>query len=787
MILFFKPREIIEFLKENKEENKKLEEKLGIGFVSTITSSYDKTFFEKFSTRGDFISYLYDVYCYIKYVDESFNPEIKADVYNDNKNCTFLGKTCQITPEIVANFFYQKEDLIETYKNVNQNTLELPENNTSIALKGDVSIDEAEEQKTLVENEIEKLKQEQEKQLELLKQEFKLKESQLKQQMAEKMASTVKDLCDSKDKIAKMERYLYRYLSYNGYSFKLEQIAKGDDAPKDAKLVIFQKIRYLDEELPKLASYDKIISSVNFEDFSNFEKILADNYVVRDYFLPSKKCCVAFQLSKNKTKTVGSFSYQAEVMSNPKNQKDVRTWIHYVESSYEIANWNKLGIYFRNGENIYIAWLDEDKITIQGDSLFLSNADFNKRENKFETSFRQLQDLSSTKEEDKGDVMLNNLKTVEYNYDEKIKLEDKFSARLYVLDIIQGIIDNQPEILGMPLEQNVAKALMEKSYKDIIFNNADNYIQNIKWKNFEEIYKEFAPKEICLNEPIYVCVNDDGKDRGRIGSSQRRTDFASINRGITKINLIQYEDNYYFYRRLNKEDFIKIPENEIEMSLKGLNFYLISNELLTDYNTILQSSWRLKLVQYLKNGKKHELSMITYRTKPNENKKHPWEDDMVDVMAFAIDNFDETDYFQIEFSLYSLKTTKKQEEPLESRIVKKKKSQWSSELEEIEQNKVHEELINYFSRELQHGFKEDLSKRKRNIYYYVEGGHFGQANVRIYKDEFFSIKNMTNEHIAYMINNKIKLPRLSETESLNALLNIKINLEESNKKKKKKE
>ena len=55
MILFFKPREIIEFLKENKEENKKLEEKLGIGFVSTITSSYDKAFFEKFSTRGDFI------------------------------------------------------------------------------------------------------------------------------------------------------------------------------------------------------------------------------------------------------------------------------------------------------------------------------------------------------------------------------------------------------------------------------------------------------------------------------------------------------------------------------------------------------------------------------------------------------------------------------------------------------------------------------------------------------------------------------------------------------------
>ena len=436
MILFFKPRTLIEFLKNNKDDRKILEEKLGIGFVSTITKSYNKAFFEKFSSNEGILSYLYNVYCYIEHADKDFNPEVKVDINNNKNYCSFFGKSYPITPEIIANFFYEKEDLLESYK----------DNNTSIALKGDISIDEAEENKAYVEEEIERLKQEQEKELELLKQEFKLKESKLKQQMAERMASTVKNLCESKDKIAKMERYLYRYLTYNGHSFNLVQIAKGENAPKNAKLVIWQKVRYLDEELPKLATYDSIINSVDFSNFSNFEKLLANNYIIRNYFLPSEKSCVAFQLSRNKLRTLGSFSYEAEVISNPHNQKSVRTWINYIESSYELTNWNKLGIYFRNGENIYIAWLDEDKISIQGDSLFLSKSDTDNNEDEFKTSFREAQDLSLVKEEDKGDVMLNNLKNVEHNYDEKIKLEDKFSARLYILDVIQGIIDNQQDI-----------------------------------------------------------------------------------------------------------------------------------------------------------------------------------------------------------------------------------------------------------------------------------------------------------------------------------------------------
>ena len=99
---------------------------------------------------------------------------------------------------VVKNFFYDKEDELEKYKNINQSQFALP-NSNSLATTEDFSMQDVEDKKASVEEEIKKLQEEQENQLKILQEEFALKVSQMKQQMAQKMESTVRDICESKD------------------------------------------------------------------------------------------------------------------------------------------------------------------------------------------------------------------------------------------------------------------------------------------------------------------------------------------------------------------------------------------------------------------------------------------------------------------------------------------------------------------------------------------------------------------------------------------------------------
>ena len=786
MIKYFKPRTIIEFLEQNKDNLSVLEEKFTKKFISENYSTYSRDFLGKFK-KSDLFEFLSDIYNYIKLNDENYNPEIKVDVTVNNENwttCRFRSYTIALPVVVVKNFFYDKEDELEKYKNINQSQFALP-NSNSLATTEDFSMQDVEDKKASVEEEIKKLQEEQENQLKILQEEFALKVSQMKQQMAQKMESTVRDICESKDELAKMERKLYRWLTYNGHSFEIQKIASGDNAPKDAKFVIWQKLRYLDEELPKLLAYDS--GSVSFEKFTTFEKLLSEYPVIRNYFLPTEKCCVAFQLSRDSERISGRFGYGIDETAT--KRKDVRTWINYIESSYALANYNKLGLYFRNGDNVYVAWLDKDKISIKSDSLFFTNVDSN-NESEFKTNFREFNDVTLYAEKDKGQVMLDNLKAYEDNYDKKIELENQFSARVYILDVIQGILNNQKDILDMPDGQDVLQALTNKSYRDIIFNSADGYITNLKWKSFDEILPEITPEENRVGDLIYVLVNDGGKDRGKIGSYQRgRTDFASITKGVHKINLIQYEDIYHFYRELKKEDFTHIEKDEINVANDAKEFYIINVPELEYYNKERYSR-NPDLYQYLKDGTYRTVSLKLYKKEKVTNPKDaPRFSDTKEFYGFDIDNFEDTLYFRLRFKVTSVKTTKRLEEPFVSRTKKVKNPRyfgWDKNVPEFideEANEVLKTLKKSYRYEIEHGFVEDLALRERKLHYYIEGGRYTKTNLKIYEDEFFPLKLMTDEHINYMINNKLTLPRMTISETLNALLRIKEALKENNKKK----
>lgn len=343
---------------------------------------------------------------------------------------------------------------------------------------------------------IDKLNREMEARKRLLMEEIELKKSELNKKKKE-----------YENRIFILDTQIYSIRCYTGEVVSFYSIRKGAKAAVDIPIVLYQKIRFLDEELGKhLSLYEYDGSSRNKESFIGALQNREDLF---DLFTPAEKCISVVRVSRT-----GKTHYASEAVAN-------------LLDEYKIMHGSQLGILIRNGENLWICWTDEERVDIKNENAYFSP------ERKSEVIAADESDEKNTSTKEKV-------------------------SRLFLFSLLQGIVDHT-NYLPLPEKINIAKP---GPY--ITFSLADAWISDNRYGSFTDILKKSSGLPVKKGDPILVglrITRDDGyrdaekawaNNRGR--GDKNRTHDASIPYGIHTINLV--EDSLVFELTYEKTEAI---------------------------------------------------------------------------------------------------------------------------------------------------------------------------------------------------------------------------------------
>ncbi len=359
-------------------------------------------------------------------------------LHYDERFCLF----CDANKEYVLPTCFCEVSFFKDYQKLTLSELKtIGSTNASLcpATLDDVSVEslqaEIEKKKSLVEEQekqIASMKKEKEEEMERIKQELERKFQEKTELLRKKMEELNAMKESMEQQLQMLEAQIYAIRCYNGEVVSFARIASGKKAPVDIPLIVYQKVRFLDEELGKLMSvYD-------FEGFDSelkyFEQILQARKDVLDLFLPNEKCISLVKVSRT-----GEKYRQSEKIAN------------FLES-YEKYHGKTLGVLIRDGMNVFIGWLDEDKIALVDDNVFL----------KAQTTVSVEEDVAreSTKEE-----ML---------------------SRFFIFNILQGLCDDG-KLFSLPEKVNV---LQNSPF--VIFFLADGWLCDDRFGTMDDIIENTA-------------------------------------------------------------------------------------------------------------------------------------------------------------------------------------------------------------------------------------------------------------------------------------------------------
>lgn len=431
-------------------------------------------------------------------------------IYSDDKFCVF----CSAQNIYLLPIKFVKVELYKDYSNVSISTLREITSSTSSGMLpadlNDISVSNVEnmiqEKRELINKkqaEIQNLKDEKEAELEAFKKElekrFRKKEELLNSKLNE--FQTMKENLEKQ--IYVLESEIYGIRCYTGEVVDFRTITSGKHSSTDEPLVIYQKVRYLDEELGKLIS---IYDFSGFDsDIKYFEELLKARKDIQELFAPGERSLSILKVSKS-----GRSYSSSEICAN-------------ILDSYTKYHGQTLAIFLRDGENLWIAWLDEDKITIRDGYVF----------------FRPTEQEQNVADE----ADLRKSSTVE----EKL-------SRYFIFSILQGLADSN-KLISFPEKVDVMKP-----NRYIIFSSADNWLSDDRYGDFADIISrtkcKFKKGDIVLT--TQHITRDDAygynstryqsycNDRGR-GEKNRTHDVSIANCRVYPINQIDIKRTYIIY------------------------------------------------------------------------------------------------------------------------------------------------------------------------------------------------------------------------------------------------
>ena len=353
------------------------------------------------------------------------------------------------------------------------------------------------------------------------------------------------------NKIFVFDSQIYSIRCYTGEVIKFNQITNGKSSDINEPMVIYQKIRFIDEELGKYLSIYGIINDENSKTLLDVLKYRED---IKDLFVPNEKCVTILKASRTGTK---------------KNAHDL---YNNVLKSYEQYHGKQIAILIRNGENLYIGWTDTDRVSINDDNVFYSPK---------KDKYSDVDDIEAA---------------VSSSKNEKV-------SRLFILNILQGVMDFNKDIINLPDKINLLKP-----NEHIIFSTADGWLKNDKYGTFADILKK--SEDIKLKAGDYVLTamtlgRDDGfltrndrynNDRG-VGCYNRTHDAKINGMTIYPVNIVYYDvtvsytyEKYACVRETYSDSIL------LKKSDKFIGYYETTDTF--DFET-----WRGYLKKYGSNGK----------------------------------------------------------------------------------------------------------------------------------------------------------------------------------------
>lgn len=290
-----------------------------------------------------------------------------------------------------------------------------------------------------------------------------------------------------------LQTEIYSIRCYLGETVELIGIREGKSAPLEEPIILNQKILYLDEDLARMMS----IYGFHLENYKLLEEAIKYNDDVFNAFCPQEKCITFFRVSRHAERTF----YNSEISCM---------------DSYDMLHGKKIGFAVRNGENLYLGWLEE------------------KWEEDRELTFEENVMLRAGKKE-----------IADGNKAESTPIKERVS-RMFALNVLRGLLDNK-HLLNIPDGEDLLRPS-----KYIIYNYADAWLEDNRYGDFATLVKNLheynREKDTILLITAVSEVFDsykNGPERGLEDAQVNRTHDCSVSSGLNTINMIDEHGNIF--------------------------------------------------------------------------------------------------------------------------------------------------------------------------------------------------------------------------------------------------
>ena len=301
---------------------------------------------------------------------------------------------------------------------------------------------------------------------------------------------------------------IYAIQCYAGEVVKFTKIRDGKNAPDTEPIVIHQKLRFLDEDLGRLAS----LYEIQWEKLDLFEEFLKHSPAALDTFAPNERCVMLVRLSR----------------TGMQQGRDDHLPYSNLLTDYEYFHGRTVGIIIRNGENLYLGWTDEDRVHISDDLIISQVIEDTSAAPEFQSEMERERWEKTQKAE-------------------KMRVLDGLISRSFIYNILQGVIDNSPIL---PLPEGVK---LNKQSEYVIYSVADKWLADSRFDSFTSLVERCNEKvtkgdmllsvQHLIPEPAYGKHYTGAWEnpRGR-GDRNRTHDCYVSDCTIYPANLIEYDE-----------------------------------------------------------------------------------------------------------------------------------------------------------------------------------------------------------------------------------------------------
>ena len=377
------------------------------------------------------------------------------------------------------------------------------------------------------------------KEIERMTAELRAKQEAMKAELELKKKQMDLEVEKMKFQIHLLDSEIYAIRCYTGETVEFHQIRTGTPASQSTPLVFHQKMRYLDEELGRLAS----IYNVDFSKHKIFDELLKYSPAAFELFAPTSRSIMLARVSKSNKRFAASEEYL--------NALD----------DYQVYHGTRVCIILRDGENLWTAWTDDERIQLKEDA-FLRPSEVRPMTDEEAKEWEQ----SKYEDDESYEKRIRAM---------KMKNLDEGICRMFVFSILQGVIDRG--MIQFPEKVNVQK---QNPY--IAFTYADQWLDDNRYGTLTDILNRFEEKvqkgDMILTVQSLAAHQPRGynkawsNDRG-IGEMNRTHDVYCNDRTVYAINKIVHSAKYRIVL-INRKGEASPEEREVYLKDEELRDYI---------------------------------------------------------------------------------------------------------------------------------------------------------------------------------------------------------------------